>query len=98
MARQQRTFTTEFKLEAVRLAQTSGKSVSQVARDLGIADSTLFHWCQQLKEKGTEAFPGSGHQMALEEENRRLRRELEQLKQEYAVLKKAVAIFARGQP
>lgn len=98
MARQQRTFTTEFKLEAVRLAQTSGKSVSQVARDLGIADSTLFHWCQQLAQKGPEAFPGSGHQTALEEENRRLKRELEQLKQEYAVLKKAVAIFARGQP
>lgn len=98
MARQQRTFTTEFKLEAVRLAQTSGKSTSQVARDLGIADSTLFHWCQQLAEHGEQAFPGSGHQTALEEENRRLRRELEQLKQEYAVLKKAVAIFARGQP
>ena len=98
MARQQRTFTTEFKREAVRLAQTSGKSVSQVARELGIADSTLFHWCQQLSEKGPEAFPGSGHQTALEEENRRLKRELEQLKQEYAVLKKAVAIFARGQP
>lgn len=98
MARQQRTFTPEFKLEAVRLAQTSGKSTSQVARDLGIADSTLFHWFQQLAEKGPEAFPGSGHQTALEEENRRLKRELEQLKQEYAVLKKAVAIFARGQP
>jgi transposase len=98
MARQQRAFTTEFKLEAVRLAQTSGKSVSQVARDLGIADSTLFHWCQRLAQKGPEAFPGSGHQTALEEENRRLKRELEQLKQEYAVLKKAVAIFARGQP
>ena len=37
MAREPRTFTTEFKLEAVRLAQTSGKRVSQVARDLGIA-------------------------------------------------------------
>lgn len=98
MAREQRTFTTEFKLEAVRLAQTSGKSTSQVARDLGIADSTLFHWCQQLAEKGSEAFPGSGHQTALEEENRRLKRELERLQQEYAVLKKALAIFARGQP
>lgn len=60
--------------------------------------SPLFHWCQQLKEQGTEAFPGRGHQTALEEENRRLRRELEHLKQEYAVVKKAVAIFARGQP
>jgi len=97
MAREQRTFTTEFKVEAVRLAQTSGKSVSQVARDLGIADSTLFHWCKQLAEKGAEAFPGSGHQTTLEEENRRLRRELEQVRQERDILKKTVAIFTRGQ-
>ncbi len=96
MTREQRTFTTEFKLEAVRLAQTSGKSVSQVARDLGIADSTLFHWCKQLAEKGAEAFPGSGHQTALEEENRRLKRELDQVRQERDILKKTVAIFTRG--
>ena len=98
MARQQRTLTTECTLEAVRLAQTSGKSVSQVARELGSAESTRLHWCPQLVQKGPEAFPGSGHQTALEEEHRRLKRELEHLKQEYAVLKKAVAICARGQP
>jgi transposase len=98
MASEPRTFTTELKLEAVRLAQTSGKSTSQVARDLGIADSTLFHWCQQLAEHGEQAFPGSGHQTALQEENRRLRRQMEQLNQEYSVLKKALAIFAQGQP
>lgn len=41
MPKEQRTFTKEFKQEAVQLVQTSGKSQSQVARDLGIADSTL---------------------------------------------------------
>lgn len=97
MARQQRTFTTEFKLEAVHLVETSGKGLTQVARDLGIADSTLSHWCKQLNEKGAEAFPGSGHQTALEEENRRLRRELDQVRQERDILKKTVAIFTRGQ-
>ena len=96
MAREQRTFTTEFKLEAVRLVETSGKGLTQVARDLGIADSALSHWCKQLSEKGSEAFPGSGHQTALEEENRRLRRELEQVRQERDILKKTVAIFTRG--
>src|SRR5690348_5177621 len=96
MARQQCTFTPEFQREAVRLAGTSGKGLTQVARDLGIADSTLSHWCQQLREKGTEAFPGSGHQTALEEENRRLRRELEQMRQERDILKKTVAIFTQG--
>lgn len=98
MRPEQRTFTKEFKLEAVRLVQTSGKSVMQVARELGIADSTLCHWRKQLGEKGVEAFPGSGHQSALEEENRRLKRELEITRQERDILKKTIAIFSRGQP
>lgn len=84
----QRTFTKEFKLEAVRLVQTSGKSAMQVARELGIAESTLCHWRQHLTEKGAEAFPGSGHQSALEEENRRLKHELEITRQERDILKK----------
>lgn len=88
MTREPRTFTMEFKPEVVRLTQTNGKSVSQVARDLGIVDSTLFHWCQQLAQQGPEAFPGSGHQTALEEEHRRLKREPGRLQQEYAVLNK----------
>jgi transposase len=37
MPKEQRTFTKEFKLEAVRLVQSSGKSITQIARDLGIA-------------------------------------------------------------
>jgi len=64
MPKEQRTFTKEFKLEAVRLVQTSGKSITQVARDLLIADSTLHHWCKLLAEQGEQAFPGSGHQTA----------------------------------
>jgi transposase len=63
MPKGQRTFTKEFKLEAVRLVRTSGKSISQVARDLGIGDSTLHHWCQQLAEQGEQAFPGSGQHL-----------------------------------
>ncbi len=61
MPKEQRTLTKEFKLEAVRLGQTSGKSNTQVARDLGIADSTLHHWCKVLTQQGDQAFLGSGH-------------------------------------
>lgn len=50
--------------------------------------SPLCHWRKQLGEKGVEAFPGSGHQSALEEENRRLKRELEITRQERDILKK----------
>ena len=98
MAKHLRTYTKEFKQEAVRLVEGSGKSMSQVARDLGISDSTLYNWCQKSSQQGEQAFPGSGHQTALEEENRQLRRELEVTKQERDILKKAVNIFSRSQP
>jgi transposase len=97
MQKTQRTFTREFKLEAVQLVQTSGKSMSQIARDLGIADSTLHHWCKQLSEHGDTAFPGSGHQTPQEEEIRHLKRENELLRQERDILKKAIGIFSRTQ-
>ena len=96
MARQQRTCTSDCKLEAVRLVEISGKGLTQVARDLGIADSPLSQWCQHLREKGAEAFPGRRHQTALEEENRRLRRALGQVRQERDMLTKTVASFTRG--
>lgn len=91
------TYTKEFKLEAVQLVQTSGKSQAQIARDLGVADSTLSHWCKCLTEQGLKAFPGSGHQSPQEEEIRHLKREVEVLRQERDVLKKAIGIFSQQQ-
>ncbi len=95
MPKEQRTYTKEFKQEAVRLVETSGKSMTQVARDLGIADSTLCHWCQQFTKQGEQAFPGSGHQTAQEEELHQLKRELEIMRQERDILKKVVSIFSK---
>ncbi len=88
MATVQKTYTAEFKREAVQLVQTSGKSIAQVARDLGISDTSIHQWRKDLAEHGPEAFPGSGHQTAIEEENRRLKRENEVLRQERDILKK----------
>ena len=97
MTKTQRTFTKEFKLEAVQLAQSSQKSLTQIANDLGIADSTLHHWCKQFGEHGEHSFVGSGHQLPQEEELRHLQRENELLRQERDVLKKAIGIFSRDQ-
>ena len=97
MAKTIRTFTKEVKLEAVQLLQSSQKSQAQIARDLGIADSTLSHWCKQGTQQGEQAFPGSGHLPPLEEENRQLKREVEVLRQERDILKKAIGIFSRHQ-
>jgi transposase len=91
------TYTKEFKLEAVRLWQTSGKSQSQIARDLGVPDSTLSHWCLRFVEHGKDAFPGSGHLSSQEEEVRQLKRENEILRQERDVLKKLSASFRATQ-
>jgi transposase len=95
MKRVQRTYTAEFKREAVRLAQTSGKSITQVARELGISDSSIHQWRKQLAAHEDEAFPGSGYQTAQEEDLRRLKRELEVTRQERDILKKAFIVFSR---
>src|SRR5689334_10408892 len=95
MPKQQKMYTKEFKLEAVRLVQSSGKPMSHIAREWGVSDSALYHWCKQLAEQGEQAFPGSGHQSAEQEEIRRLKRELEVTRQERDILKKVISIYSR---
>jgi transposase len=93
MQKEQKTYTKEFKVEAVRLLESSQKAQAQIAHELGIADSTLSQWRDDLAEHGHDAFAGSGHQMPLEEENRHLKREVEILRQEREILKKLSASF-----
>jgi transposase len=97
MGKVQKVYSKEFKEEAVRLVETSGKSITQIARELGISDSTIHNWRKELAEHGKEAFPGKGHQTTLEEENRRLKKELERVQQERDILKKVVSIFSQDQ-
>src|SRR5260221_4130800 len=96
MQKVQKTYTTDLRREAVRLAETSGKPITHIAGELGISDTSIHQWRKELTEHGSEAFPGSGHQTAQEEEVRRLKRELEIVKQERDILKKALGIFSRG--
>jgi transposase len=98
MGKSQPIYSKEFKQQAVYLFETSGKSKTQIARDLGISDSALSKWCKELGEHGTEAFPGKGHQTSIEEENKRLKRENEILRQERDIVKKAMSIFAQPHP
>jgi transposase len=95
MSERRRTYSAEFKMEALRLLETSGKTATQLERDLGISDGCLAHWKKKLEEGGLEAFPGHGRVPADQEELVRLRRELEIVRQERDILKKAVAIFSR---
>ncbi len=103
MEKKQRAYTAEFKREAVRLLETSGKSGTQIAHELSISDGSLYTWRKQLAEGGEEAFPGKGHQTSAEEELRQLRAENERLRMERDILhrrgtlwvKKAIAIFSQ---
>ena len=88
MSKSQPNYTKEFKQQAVQLFETSGKTKTQIARDLGISDSALSKWCKEFGEQGEDAFSGKGHRTAIEEENRKLRREVEFLRQEREILKK----------
>src|SRR6202171_5602786 len=95
MARTRRTYTPEFKAEAVRLVTEQGYSVAEAARSLGLSDNLLRNWKQALEAQGEQAFPGQGKLSPFEEENRRLRAENERLLAERYTLKKAPACFAR---
>lgn len=92
-----RRYTREFKREAIRLYETSGKSVRQIEIDLGITPGLLNKWRAQERSNGQQAFPGTGHQTELEAELRRVRRELEIVRQERDILKKAIQVFSRDE-
>jgi transposase len=83
-----RTFTKEYKLEVIELARTSGKSKAQLERELGLTPGLIGNWEKVLEQHRDEAFPGTGHQTETEAELRRLRRELEIVRQERDILKK----------
>ena len=98
--RQRRDFSAEFKAEAVRLVQTSGRQVTQIARELDVDRQLLHTWVRQSeRRKGqplSDVFPGQGNRPAAEAELERLRRENEQLKEDVEILKKATAFFAKN--
>jgi transposase len=95
MARKRRTYTSEFKAEAVKLVSEQGYSVAEAARSLGIHDTLLRSWKQALVGQGDQAFPGQGKLPPFEEEMRRLRAENQRLRAERDILKKATALFAQ---
>ncbi len=83
-------YTEEFKREAVRLAKERG-NLSRVARDLGINDTMLSRWKKRLEDAPERPFPGNGNPH--DPELAQLKRELARVKEENAILKKAVGIF-----
>ena len=96
MATERRKYTEEFKREAVRLMESSGKPIAELARDLGSNDNNLYRWRGLYGSQ----FPVNrhGNVAEMEVELKRLRRENEVLRQERDILKKAMSIVSRSQP
>ena len=95
MARRRRTYTSEFKAEAVKLVTEKGYSVAEAARSLDIGQTLLRSWKLAFDKEGAQAFPGQGNRSPLEEELRRLQAENKRLQMERDILKKATAFFAK---
>jgi transposase len=95
MTKIRKSYTREFKIEALHLADTSGKTKAQVERDLGLSQGLLFHWRRELSRQGIEAFPGHGRLSATDEHLRQLERENNVLRQERDTrsVKKAIAVL-----
>jgi len=87
MTETRKTYTRGFKIEAVRLLETTGKTQTQVADELGIGSGTLSRWKKKYAAGGEEAFPGRGQLPPEKERIRQLEREAERLRQERDILR-----------
>lgn len=97
MSNKYRTYSKEFKLEALELLENSDKSAAQLERDLGITKGMLAKWRDryQMKKGNGEVKLEASDLAAAQRENRRLRRQLAIAEQERDILKKAVSIFSK---
>ncbi len=93
-----KTYTREFKLEALRLMEESGRPSSEIAAELGVRRNQLYKWKEAIDQKGKDVFPGQGRGNRTKTQTAeisRLKRELAQAKEDVEILKKAAAFFAK---
>ncbi len=93
--KKRRTYPAEFKEEAIGLVERDGLSCTQVEKDLGIGKGVVSRWIREIKSHKDDAFCGSGNIRPSEKEFKNLKKELERVKRERDILKKAVAIFSK---
>lgn len=94
MARPRRFFTKEFKAETVRLVRESGKGIGQVAKDLGLTETSLREWVRRADIDAGKGPPGA-LTTAEREEMAALRKRVRVLEMEREILKRAATFFAK---
>jgi transposase-like protein len=92
--RKRRKFSDEYRAETVRLIRNSGKSIGQLARELGIGETALRRWINQAEVEAGRG-PAGALTKSEREELVELRRENQRLRMEREILKKATAFFAK---
>ena len=97
MLKTRRTYSKEFKEEAIKLVQEEGLTCKKVEKNLGIGNGTASRWVKEQSELKTDAFCGSGNVKPSEKEFKKLQKELVRVKRERDILKKAMAIFSKDQ-
>ena len=95
--KKRKSYTEEFKRDAVELSINSNKTVKEIANDLGINYSNLTRWRKEYRNKGKYAFPGNGKQKLTPEQQKikNLENELRETKLERDILKKALGLFSK---
>lgn len=88
-------FTDDYKKEIVKLITELGKKPTEVARDIGVTATSVRRWVKQYSTHGEAAFPGKGNLRPADAEQKALEKENKELKEEIAILKKAMGIFSR---
>ena len=95
MAKEQKQYDKEFKLETVEYFLSQDKPASKIAEHFGICAKTFYSWIKEYQKNGVDSFRGKGIVKASNEELMALRKELADVKEERDILKKAVAIFSK---
>lgn len=88
-----KTYSDEFKREAIGLTKLPGANVANIARDLGLRPNVLYRWRKELEVEGNKSFPGQGN--ARDKELLALKMELARVKKERDFLRDAAAFFAK---
>lgn len=90
-----KTYTKEFKTDAVHLVRDQNYSIAEASRRLEISESMLGKWVRSAREEGDDAFRGNGNMTVEQKEIHQLREENRRLKMEKEILKKATVFFAK---
>ena len=90
-----KTYTKEFKLDAIALVQEQNYNISEAARNLDVSAQMLGRWIKEAEDDEGHAFRGNGKLTPEQDENRQLKARVKQLEMERDILKKSTIFFAK---